>query len=417
MLQRMSAKTVSTSSCLKVCHVHLLSIMSGPQQSTIELFKQLEADRYELHAVVASPGEFGDQLEERGVRVHLCPSLVREFSPIRDLRSLFQLTRLFRREKFDVVHLNSSKTGVLGRIAARIAGVRAVVYHVRGFSFHEFSSRWAWLAFGTIEAALSRLTDRVIFVNDEERLWAARWHVIPADRSCTICNGADLNIYCPGERVRLRPIARAKLDIGEGQSAIVFVGRLWEQKNPKTLVPTMVALARRFPDLDAVLLVAGDGPLLEDVQRGIRDTGIEKRVRILGWRSDIPTLLSAADVVFLPSLWEGLPRVLIEAACLGLPAVAANVKGNREVIVDGKTGMLIPPNNPEAAAEALGSLLKSPQLLSAFSEASAERGRRMYDSRETARRIELVYMELLEGSRPASGKRAWSRIDSTGRKA
>jgi glycosyltransferase involved in cell wall biosynthesis len=366
---------------------------------------------------MASPGEFQDRLEEQGVRVHFCPSLVRELSPIRDVRSLLQLTRLFQREKFDLVHLNSSKAGVLGRIAARLAGIQAVVYHVRGFAFHEFSSRSARLAFGGIEAVLARLTDRVIFVNDEERLWAARWHIVPASRSCTIYNGADLNLFCPAERVRLRTIARGQFEVDEGQCGIGFVGRFWEQKHPQIIIPTLVALVRRFPELDPVLLMAGDGPLLEDVRRVAHAHGIERRLRMLGWRSDIPAVLAAADVVFLPSLWEGLPRVLIEAACLGVPAVAANVKGNREVIVDRQTGLLVPARDPEAAAEALGWLLSSPAVLSAFGEAAAERGRRLYDSRESAWRTERVYLELLEGGRASRSGHEWPRNDATGRKA
>jgi glycosyltransferase involved in cell wall biosynthesis len=177
---------------------------------------------------------------------------------------------------------------------------------------------------------------------------------------------------------------------------IGFVGRLWEQKHPQALVPTLVELLRQFPDLDPVLLVAGDGPLREHVVGMAKAHGVEKRVRLLGWRTDVPAVMSAADVVYLPSLWEGLPRTLIEAACLGIPAVATDVKGNREVIVERETGSLVPPTDATSAASALGEILNSPKKRSNMGAAAAQRGRLLYDGRETARKIERIYHELLE---------------------
>jgi glycosyltransferase involved in cell wall biosynthesis len=379
----------------KVCHVHLLPIMSGPQHSTIELFKQLPPENYELSVAMAAPGEFQMRLEALGVRVHCCQHLVRGISPLYDARSLVELTRLFRREAYDLVHTHSSKTGVLGRVAARLAGVPAIVHHVRGFAFHEFSATLTRIGFSAIEALGARLCDRVIFVNNEERIWAAQKGIVPEKRGCTIYNGADLGIYCPAERHRLRNRARVEFELAEGHSVIAFVGRLWDQKHPQVLVPTLVELIRQFPHLDPVLLIAGDGPLQEEIMRISRASGIEERVRLLGWRNDVPAVMSAADVLYLPSLWEGLPRTLIEAACLGIPAVAADVKGNREVIVDRETGFLVPPKEAASAASALGEILNSPQTQSTMGLAASERGRLLYDARQTARTIERVYSELL----------------------
>jgi glycosyltransferase involved in cell wall biosynthesis len=370
----MGARKGSRSARRKVCHVHLLPIMSGPQHSTIELFKQLPSEAYELDVVMAAPGEFQERLEALGVRVHCLRHLVRGISPLYDARSLVALTRLFRHEAYDLVHTHSSKTGFLGRLAARLAGIRAIVHHVRGFAFHEFSTTPNRIAFATIEAIGARLCDRVIFVNDEERL----------------------RVYCPDERQRLRSSARVALELGPEHSVIAFLGRLWEQKHPQALVPTLVELLRQFPQLDPVLLIAGDGPLRGEVIRMAKLSGVEERLRLLGWRNDVPVVMSAADVVYLPSLWEGLPRTLIEAAAFGIPAVATDVKGNREVIVEQETGFLVPPNDVASAASALGTLLTSSEQRLAMGASAAQRGRLLYDSRETARKIERIYHELLD---------------------
>ena len=375
--------------------MHLVPIMSGPQHSTIELFKLLPRDRYELHVVMSGPGEFQEELERRGVTVHFCPSLTRGISLLPDLRALRELVNLFRTERFDLVHTHSSKTGILGRVAARSTGVPVIVHHVRGFAFHEFSGAGTRIGYSVLEAVATRLCDRVIFVNDEEREWAARNGVVPRSRSCTIYNGADLSVFCPDERARLRGPAREEFGIGADQLVVGFIGRLWEQKNPQVLVPTLVELIARFPQLDPVLLIAGDGAMRDDLVAAARAAGVEERLRLLGWRNDVVRAMSASDVIYLPSLWEGLPRTLIEASCLGVPGVASDVKGNREVIVDAKTGRLVAPRDVVAAASALGELLVSCELLSQMGDAAAERAHRIYDARETARKVEEIYADLL----------------------
>ena len=188
----------------KLCHVHLLSIMSGPQRWSIEFFNCLPPDRYELSVVVGEPGEFQRYLESRGIEVEIVPSLVREISLLKDVRAVIDLMRLLRRKRYDIVHTHSSKPGILARLAARIAGTRAVVHHVQGFAFHEFSNRFTRTTFSLIEALGARLSDHVIFVNDEEREWAVAQGIVTAERCCTIFNGADLATYSLEARAQLR---------------------------------------------------------------------------------------------------------------------------------------------------------------------------------------------------------------------
>jgi glycosyltransferase involved in cell wall biosynthesis len=380
---------------LKLCHVHLLSIMSGPQRWSIEFFNCLPPDRYELSVVVGEPGEFQRYLEARGIEVEIVPSLVREISLLKDVRAVLDLVRLLRRKRYDIVHTHSSKPGILARLAARLAGTRAVVHHVQGFAFHEFSSRLTRTTFSMIEALGARLSDHVIFVNDEEREWAVSQGIVSADRCCTIFNGADLATYSLDARAKLRDAARAQLGIGPGQGMIAYVGRLWEQKHPQMLVATLAELVEHHPELDPVLVIAGDGPMRDEVASAAEVCELAERVRILGWRGDIPHVMAAADVLFLPSLWEGLPLTLVEAACMGTPAVATDIKGNREAIVAGQTGLLIPPKDPVAAAAALAQILGSPAATARMAQAAAERGRRLYDTRDMARRVEDIYLQIL----------------------
>jgi glycosyltransferase involved in cell wall biosynthesis len=386
---------VNSSEPLRLCHVHLLAIMSGPQRWTIEFFDLLPPDRYELTVVLGEDGEFREHLEERGVRVEIFPSLVREISLLKDARSLVELTRHFRKSHYDIVHTHSSKPGVLARLAARLAGVPAIVHHVQGFAFHEFSSWISHTFFSGIEALGARLSDYVIFVNDEEYSWATERGIVPVERACRIFNGANLETYCPEKRLELRESARVELGIRKDQSVIVYVGRLWEQKHPQMLVASLAELVEQHPSLDPVLLIAGDGPLRGEVEAAARVCELPDRVRVLGWLSDVAPVMAAADLLFLPSLWEGLPLTLVEAACMGLPAVATDIKGNREAIVPGETGLLIPPKDPVAAADALAQILTSPEVALEMGKRAAERGRKLYDTRDMAHQVEEIYAKIL----------------------
>jgi glycosyltransferase involved in cell wall biosynthesis len=315
------------------------------------------------------------------------------------VRAVVDLTRLLRRKKYDIVHTHSSKPGILARVAARIAGVPAIVHHVQGFAFHEFSSRATREAFSRVEALGALLSDHVIFVNDEEREWAIARGIVPAGRCCTIFNGADLETYSLQARARLRDPARAEFGVGHDQRMIAYVGRLWEQKHPQMLIATLAELIEHHPELDPILVIAGDGPMRDEVASAAEVCGVSDRVRILGWRGDIARVMAAADVLFLPSLWEGLPLTLVEAACMGTPAVATDIKGNREAIVAGQTGLLIPPKDPVAATAALAQLLGSPATMAEMARVAAERGRRLYDTREMTRKVEEIYLEILERKR------------------
>jgi glycosyltransferase involved in cell wall biosynthesis len=161
------------------------------------------------------------------------------------------------------------------------------------------------------------------------------------------------------------------------------------------LVAALAELCSRAPALDPVMIVAGDGSLREPLTRAVSGAALDARVRLLGWRRDVPAILAAADVLYLPSFVEGLPLTLIEAACMGIPTVASNSKGCREVIVDGETGLLVPPGDADAAARALAEVLGSPERARRLGEAAARRGRELYDVRAMALAVERVYEELL----------------------
>ncbi len=185
------------------------------QRSMIEILKHLDPARWDAHVICKEEGALTEALRQMQVAVDLARNLRRRISP-RDFRAYWELRAIFRREKFAVVHTHSSKTGFLGRLAARAVNVPVVVHHVRGFAFHEFSPPWERAIFGQAEKMAACWTDLVIFVNHEEREMSVRKGWVSAEKAITIYNGVDFDRRDLSLRENLRSAFRQRWDIAPG---------------------------------------------------------------------------------------------------------------------------------------------------------------------------------------------------------
>lgn len=378
---------------VRICHVQCLPLMSGVQRSMLEIFKQLDRTRCEIHVVCKEAGPLTEHLDQLGIPVHLAPALARPIRPLRDLEAYRQLVRIFRRQRFELVHTHSSKPGILGRMAARAAGVPRVVHHVRGFAFHEFSSPRARWAYGQLERWGSSLSDRVIFVNHEERELAVGKRWVPHDRCLTIYNGADLEALAPSKHEQGRAAFRQRHQIADDELAITVIGRLSEQKQPLILPEIAVRLDALTRGRRWRMIVAGSGPLESRLARLAQHIQ-GRRLQLIGWQAEPEQVYRGSDIVLLPSLWEGLPRTLIEAQAAALPTVASNVKGNREV-VSADTGFLCQPREASSYAQALATLIHDQVLRARLSLAARARAEKLFDTVTNNRRIVQLYEQLL----------------------
>jgi glycosyltransferase involved in cell wall biosynthesis len=280
----------------------------------------------------------------------------RRLSPIHDPLGIVELTRLFRRLRPDIVHLNSSKAGVLGRIAAVPARVPVRIFTAHGWAFKAatgIDSRLYLLA----DRAVESLTSMVICVSENERRAGLAAGVCTAERSVVIRNAVDVGAAPSRARGGDRPVQ------------IVSVGRLAPPKDFSTLLAAIAQL----PEGRAHLRVFGDGPLRGELEAQKRALGVDAAVEFAGEVPDTRPRLQDADVFVLASLSEGMPVSVLEAMAAGLPVVASAVDGLEEVVVDGKTGFLTSPGDAAALAARLGQLVNDPSLRSAFGEAGHAR--------------------------------------------
>ena len=369
------------------------------------LLSQLEAIRAEGFDVcgISADGPHVAALEARGFRHHPA-AMTRRISPLADLAALAQLVRVMRRERFDIVHTHTPKAGLLGQLAARIAGVPVVVNTIHGFYFHEHTpppQRAAWIA---LEWFAARCSDLVLSQNSEDLETAIRCGIVSRDRIELLGNGIDIDRF---SRARLDPTHQAKLRRSLGleptDHLVGFVGRLVAEKGISELLEAAHIVRREVPSARFILI----GPV-EDKADAIRpalsrEFGVEDITRFLGMRDDMPELYGLMDVFVLPSHREGFPRAPMEASALGVPSIVTDVRGCREVVVHGENGLRVPVRDAVRLADAIVDLLRDADKRRAMGARAREIAEERFDERRIHSRVLAAYGQLLRRVSDRSG--------------
>jgi glycosyltransferase involved in cell wall biosynthesis len=350
------------------------------------LLPLMRAMRERGHEVVGgcAEGPLLDGVRAEGFRVIALP-LVRRVSPLAHIRAFRALVEILRAEKPDLVHAHMPISGFLARLAARVAGVPKVAYTCHGFLFNHASSSISHrVASFVMEWTAARVTDVFLTVSEAEAADARRLCI--ARHAVAVRNGRDPAIFRPDPDARAR--IRTALGVPEDRVAIIAVSRLVWHKGYPELATAMQSLP------EAELWVAGERLESDrgaDMVAVLREAGLGERLRLLGYREDIPALLAAADIFTLPSRFEGLPMSVIEAMLTGLPVVATNVRGPDEQVVDNETGLKVAPGNPGQLATALARLAGDAGLRVRMGQAGRRRALELYDeSKVIARTLDLL---------------------------
>jgi glycosyltransferase involved in cell wall biosynthesis len=356
------------------------------RQFVLPLMRGLRARGHEVVGVCAE-GPHLAPVRGEGFRVVTVP-MVRSASPLAQLRALHALLAVVRAERPDLVHAHMPISGILARLAARLAGVPRVAYTCHGFLFNQpgpWPRRAASLA---MEWVGGRLTDIYLTVSTAEAADARRLHI--SGRAVPVGNGRAPAQFRPDPDARIR--LRRAFNVPERRVVVAIVSRLVRHKGH----PELVAAMKQVIDTgaNAELWVIGErlpSDHGEDLEPVFAASGLGPRLRLLGYREDVPALLAAADIFALPSHFEGLPMSVIEAMLTGLPVVATDVRGPREQVVDRETGLLVPPADTAKLAQALHLLVADAPLRARMGEAGRGRALELYDEeRVVARTLDLL---------------------------
>lgn len=292
------------------------------------------------------------------VTFHHIP-MKREINPIADLISMVKLIRLIKKEKFDIVHTNTSKGGILGRIAAKIKNVSFIFHTVHGFAFHEESSKFKILVYSLFEKIAAKCCNYIITVNDFHRDWAIKLKIAPKQKVISIPNGLN------PDRVKStinREQVRKELKVTSEEIAIFTIGRLAKQKGYEYLLASIKHLENEELNKEYKLYIVGSGELEKKLKNIVKQLNIENKVIFLGFRKDINNLLNAADIVVLPSLREGLSMALLEAMAAKKAIICTNIGSNMTVVNHMKEALVVESKNVVHLKDSIKLLIENEEL-------------------------------------------------------
>jgi glycosyltransferase involved in cell wall biosynthesis len=373
---------------IRVVHVITRLTLGGSAENTIGQVQALDRAGYATALAVglaASEPPIVEGARRRGCRLVDVPTLGREVAPLQDVVALGTLVRLLRRERAAIVHTHTSKGGFLGRLAARMAGVPAIIHQPHGHILYGYWGPRRTAFYVALERIAARWSDRLVTLTErgtEEHLARGigrRQQFVEIPSGVPI---ADLRARAPE-----RGAARRDLGLPAGAFVVAAVGRLVPVKGFDVLLRALPAVLAAVPDTQVVLV--GDGPERFALTALAGRLGVAGRVRLDGPSPDVATTLAAADVLAAPSRNEGMGRVLVEAMALGVPVVGAAVGGIPSVVGDGEAGRLVPPDDPPALAAALIELGRDGGLRAQLSEAARGRAEAFSTAVAEARMLEM----------------------------
>lgn len=361
----------------------------GAPQHVLDLARYMLTRGHPVGIVAAPEARLMREAKALGARFFPNPYFTLSLTPRRDILTVLPILRAIQEFQPDLIHAHSTKAGLAARLAAVLTR-RPAVFTAHGWGFAETRAWWTPHVLRWLERLAARVTERIICVSYFDYELALRYITEQPEKLTVIWNG-----IAPGPYLEASKRART---LGHRRSDPVFisVGRLAPPKDFQTLLSALQYLPT------GRLLVVGDGPDRPQVEIWVRSAGLNDRVTLLGEREDVPALLTSADIFLLSSRKEGLPRAVIEAMMAGLPIVATNVGGLPELVEHQQTGLLVPPGDPQALAQAVKILIDNPALAKQMGAAGQRKALSDFTLDRMCERTYQAYREVLRQPPPAS---------------
>jgi glycosyltransferase involved in cell wall biosynthesis len=342
-------------------------------------------------SVVCSDGPWVKEIREDGFPVETI-EMKRGISPGHDLIALCQLIQFFRKKTFDIVHTHTPKAGLLGQLAAKRARVPIIVNTVHGFYFHDYMNPWMRRFYIYCEKIAAHCSDLIYFQSREDMATAKKEGICEENQMIYLGNGIDLRLFSPSWDSPLMKEKKKALNIDDGGQVIGMVGRLTDEKGYREFFEAAKIVSQTNPQTHFLAIGPSDVVGFEKYQALISQLGLTNRVHVLGMRLDMPELYNVMDLYVLPSYREGFPRSVMEASAMGKPVIATDIRGCREAVDPGETGLLVPIKDPMALAKAILHLLNNPALAQKMGKEGSKKAEREFNER-------IVFEKVLKGYR------------------
>jgi glycosyltransferase involved in cell wall biosynthesis len=381
---------------IKVLRIIARLIIGGPSFHVINLNRGLNPHKFESLLVCGTENAGEQSLMDfafsQGIKPVVISEMVAEASlkPC-DVKALYKLYWMIRRERPDIVHTHTAKAGFLGRLAARLAKVPVIIHTYHGHILHGYYGPLKTNLLRRMEKTLAHITDCIIAVSAEVKRELVTYGVSSSERIVVIPLGLELEPFlnCAARRGELR----RELGIDDGAPLVGIVGRIVPIKNHRLFLDASLMAANQNPQVRFVIV--GDGPIRAEMQRYAYELGMADRVIFVGWRRDLQRIYADLDVLVLSSINEGTPVSAIEAMAAGCPVAATRVGGLPDLITEGETGLLVPSEDAKALATAIDSLLKNPRARRQMGQIARGIVKERFAAQRLISDMERLYQELL----------------------
>lgn len=343
----------------KILYIITKLAVGGAQDTVIDSVEHLNKAKKIYSEIACGPieknvGNLENLAISKGIRLVKIQGLTNNIKPISNIRALFILYKYIKKKKFQIVHTHSSVAGIIGRIAARFAKIPVIIHTVHGWGIRPDMPKIKQKVYIWLERFCERFTDKLIVVSKFNIDKGLKYKVGKPSKYTVIHSGIDIKKFSKEINTKEK---KKQLGLDEDKPVVGMIGRLDAQKNPLDFVKSAGIIQKRFPNVQ--FIIVGDGPLRKQTEALINRLNV-KNFHLLGFRRDVDEILQIIDISVLTSLWEGLPRVFPESMAAKKPIVATNVDGAPEAIIDGETGFIVQPKQPEALAEKVLFLLNNP---------------------------------------------------------
>ena len=380
---------------MKIVHVITRLIIGGAQENTL-LSCEGQHDRGHDVTLITGPaigpeGSLMERATKYGYRVIVVDEMLRSILPVKDFRTYRRITKLLEQIKPDVVHTHSSKAGIIGRWAADRAKVPVIVHTIHGLAFTASTSRMANAVYRKLEKQTAPLTTKIACVADAMAEQSLRAGIGRPEQYVTVYSGMETQPFL--DPPVPRDAMRKKLGLGDDHVAVGTIARLFHLKGHDDLLDLAPELCRKHPNLR--FLWVGDGLLRETFERRIAEMNLPDRFILTGLvpPTEIPQLTGAMDVLVHPSRREGLARAIVQGQLAGAPAIAYDIDGNREGLIDGKTGYIIPPFDANMLAGRVSELVEDAAKRRAMGAAGRTFAMAQFDAKVMVDALERVYAD------------------------
>ncbi len=364
--------------------------LGGAQKQLLSLIRGVNKERFNL---LLFTGLEGLLVKEASSIPHLklerCRFLKRLIHPLKDLLALIHLYSFIKKNNIGIVHTHSSKAGILGRLAAWLAGVKVIIHTVHGWSFHDYQPFFLRKLFVLLERFSALFTDKLIVTAYYDQAKGLKNRVGVQGKYSLIRYGIDYAEFDTNDSS-----VRWELGLDNNDLLVGMIACFKPQKCPQDFIKLACLVKRSIPKVKFILV--GDGILRTKIERLISNSNLGENVILTGWRRDIPRVLSTFDVFVLTSLWEGLPITVLEAMAAGKVVIATDTGGIREVVNQGKTGFLVQPHDLEGLAKKLVSLLMENELRMRIGRLAKENLKDDFSVKNMINNTELLYASLLD---------------------